>query len=71
MADRLTRISLGFQGGQVLALRIPTDKVDELRQMLQSSQRWHTLAAEDGDAVVDLEQVVYLRVESSDQHVGF
>jgi hypothetical protein len=70
MADR--RAAIGFQGGQVLSLRLPDDQLTSLQQTLRDGrERWHEVEAADGAVLVDLGQVVYLRVESDDQRVGF
>jgi hypothetical protein len=64
------RISIGFQGGQVLALRVPDDQLAALQAALGSGA-WHELQSEDGPVRLDLSQVVYVRAESEDQRVGF
>jgi hypothetical protein len=64
------RISIGFQGGQVLALRVTDDQLKGLQDALGSSA-WHELETEDGPVRLDLSQVVYVRSESEDQRVGF
>jgi len=67
------RAAIGFQGGQVLSLRIGEDKLSELRTALAdgSSGGWREVEASDGAVVLDLSQVVYLRVESDEHRVGF
>ena len=66
------RSSVGFQGGQVLSLRLTQEALDALRAALQEGrERWHEVDATDGAVVLDLGQVVYLRTESDDQRVGF
>ena len=70
MADR--RAAIGFQGGQVLSLRLADEKLNTLQQVLREGrERWHEVEAADGAVVVDLGQVVYLRVESDEHRVGF
>jgi hypothetical protein len=64
------RISIGFQGGQVLALRVPDDQLSALHAALGSGA-WHELQSEDGPVRLDLSQVVYVRAEAEDQRVGF
>jgi hypothetical protein len=64
------RISIGFQGGQVLALRVTEDQLKGLQDALGSGA-WHELKSEDGPVRLDLSQVVYVRSESEDQRVGF
>ena len=67
------RAAIGFQGGQVLSLRITEEKLTELRTALAdgASGGWHEAEAEDGSVLINLEQVIYLRVESDEHRVGF
>lgn len=66
------RAGIGFQGGQVLALRLGEEDLTKLRSTLQSaSARWYEVQAVDGAVLIDLEQVVFLRVESDDHRIGF
>jgi hypothetical protein len=70
MADR--RAAIGFQGGQVLSLRLADEMLRTLQQVLREGrERWHEVEAADGAVLVDLGQVVYLRVESDEHRVGF
>lgn len=64
------RVSIGFQGGQVLALRVGEEQLKALHKALGSSG-WHELETEDGPVRLDLAQVVYARVEDDDSRVGF
>ncbi len=64
------RVSVGFQGGQVLALRVSDEQLKTLHKSLGSSG-WHELETEDGPVRLDLAQVVYVRVEGDDSRVGF
>jgi hypothetical protein len=70
MATSPRRVSVGFQGGQVLALRISDEQLKALHKALGSSG-WHELETEDGPVRLDLAQVVYVRVEGDDSRVGF
>ncbi|HKH18985.1 MAG TPA: hypothetical protein VKA57_15765 [Solirubrobacteraceae bacterium] len=67
------RAAIGFQGGQVLSLRITEENLTRLRQALAngSGGGWQEVEATDGAVVLDLAQVVYLRVESDEHRVGF
>ena len=67
------RAAIGFQGGQVLSLRISEEHLAELRQALSRGNAggWREVEAADGAVVLDLGEVVYLRVESDEQRVGF
>jgi hypothetical protein len=63
-------VSIGFQGGQVLALRAGDEQLDALRRALGGGG-WHDLASEDGPVRLDLAQIVYVQAEGDAQHVGF
>jgi hypothetical protein len=66
------RVSIGFQGGQVLAMRISEDELKSLNRALEDGrQRWHDLVAHDGTVRIDLGQVVYVRTDTEDAQVGF
>ena len=66
------RAAIGFQGGQVLSLRLAEEALTDLRGALaQAGSGWREVEAIDGAVVLDLAQVVYLRVESDEHRVGF
>jgi hypothetical protein len=73
------RAAIGFQGGQVLSLRITEEHLASLREALAQggnggkggNDGWREVEATDGAVVLDLAQVVYLRVESDEHRVGF
>ena len=70
--NAVRRTAVGFQGGQVLSLRIPEEALDSLRETLkEGKERWVEVEAADGAVLVDVGQVVYLRVESDEQRIGF
>ena len=64
------QISIGFQGGQVLSLRVSDEQLKALQKALGDAG-WHELASEEGPVRLDLGQVVYVRSESDDLRVGF
>ena len=64
------RVTIGFQGGQVLALRLADDQLKALNKAL-GSVGWHEIESEDGPVRVDVAQVVYLSAEGDDLRVGF
>jgi len=66
------RTAVGFQGGQVLSLRLSDEVLNSFRDTLkQGKERWLEVEASDGAVLVDIGQVVYLRVESDEQRIGF
>ena len=64
------RVSVGFQGGQVLALRVTAEQLQRLHAALGGGG-WHELGTEDGPVRLDLAQVVYVRSETDEPRVGF
>jgi hypothetical protein len=70
--NAVRRSAIGFQGGQVLSLRVTEDALNSLRETLKEGrERWLEIEAADGAVLVDIGQVVYLRVESDEHRVGF
>lgn len=67
----MERISIGFVGGGGLALRIPDEALAALRGALPSGEGWHDVETDEGTVSVRLDQVVYLRTESTESKVGF
>jgi hypothetical protein len=65
-----SRLSIGFQGGQVLAVRLSEQQLRELEKAL-GSQGWHEILSEDGPVRIDLGQVVYVTSETEEPRVGF
>ena len=71
-SNAVRRTALGFQGGQVLSLRLPEEVLESLRSSLrEGKERWLEVEAADGAVLVDAGQVVYLRVESDEHRIGF
>jgi hypothetical protein len=72
MSTPVRRGAIGFQGGQVLSIKLPDTELEKLRDVLREGrERWHEVEAVDGAVLVDLGQVVYLRVDSDEHRVGF
>jgi hypothetical protein len=64
------RANIGFQGGQVLAVKLTDDELEKLNKAL-GSVGWHETHSEDATIRVDLSQVVYVSAESDEPRVGF
>jgi len=71
MPGGLRRISIGFHGGQVLALRVGDEQLAALNQALVSGSGWHDVDGEDGPVRLDLGEVVYVSADKDESHVGF
>lgn len=70
MSSPTRRIVVGFQGGQVLELRLSDEQLASLYHALGGGG-WHEIDSEEGAIRVDVSQVCYVRAESHDQRVGF
>jgi hypothetical protein len=73
MAEESRRIDIGFQGGQVLPARVKQTEFDGLRSALsdERAERWFELETQDSRISIDLSQVVYVRIDTDEQRVGF
>ena len=73
MAETPRRIDIGFQGGQVLPVRVSQDVFESFRKALSDSgsERWFDLKTQDSDVHIDLSQVVYARLDTEEHRVGF
>ncbi len=70
--NAVRRTAVGFQGGQVLSLRLTDEALSNLNSTLkEGKERWVEVDASDGAVLIDVGQVVYLRVESDEQRIGF
>lgn len=71
-SNAVRRTAIGFQGGQVLSLKLPEEVLIRLREVLKEGrERWTEIESSDGAVLVDVGQVVYLRVESDEHKIGF
>jgi hypothetical protein len=73
MAEDSKRIDIGFHGGQVLPARVKQSAFDGLRSALsdERAERWFELETQDAKISIDLSQVVYVRIDTDEQRVGF
>lgn len=73
MAEKeLTRIEIGFQGGDVLAVRVPAGEADALDAALRAREDTVCeLSAEDGRFLIALGRVLYVKRYAREARVGF
>ena len=71
--ERPRRADVGFAGGQAIAMRITDKEFKGLHDALASDRgdRWHEVVSDDAVITIDLSQVVYVRRETAESHVGF
>jgi hypothetical protein len=72
MADELTRVEIGFEGGLIVSMRLDRAQWGKLEQALGESERGVvSLAAEETTYLVDLGKLCYLKHERHVARVGF
>lgn len=68
--EKLRRVEVGFDGGQVLAVRIPEKELETLRSSLGGGG-WHRFITDEAEVDVDLQKLVFVRTAGDGQKVGF
>jgi hypothetical protein len=69
MADA-QKVEIGFEGGQVVAVRLDEDELKDLRKQIEKGG-WHDVKTEDGVLSVYVGKVAFLRIDSGEHRVGF
>jgi hypothetical protein len=64
------RVEIGFEGGQVVAVRLGEDELKNLRKQVEKGG-WHDVKTEDGVLSVYLGKIAFLRIDSGEHKVGF
>jgi hypothetical protein len=68
----LARVEIGFQGGEVLAMRVPVEDADALDAAMKArDDSVCELRGEDGRFLVVLSQVLYVKRYAREARVGF
>lgn len=64
------RVEIGFEGGQVVSVRLADEELRDLRQRVERGG-WYDVKTEDGVLAVYLGKVSFLRIDSGEHRVGF
>jgi hypothetical protein len=67
-------IEIGFSGGGSTGIAVPDDKLEAFTKALTDGQsdRWFTVTGSDGgEFLVDLSNVVFVRVGARNRSIGF
>ena len=68
----LSRVEIGFQGGEVVSMRVPVEDADALDKALRAREdAVCELRGEDGRFLVVLSQVLYVKRYAREARVGF
>ncbi len=72
MAEERVRIEVTFEGGHAIGILVPATAADALREALARSQDGvFELEADDGQYLIPLRNVVYVKRFSREAHIGF
>jgi hypothetical protein len=64
------KVEIGFEGGQVISVRLNDDELKELRKQVEKGG-WHDVKTEDGVLALYMGKVSFLRIDSGQHRVGF
>ena len=64
------RISIGFAASPPIALRVSDDELNKLNKAL-GGDGWHEVDGDDGTVRLNLQHVLWVRVERDEHRVGF
>ncbi len=70
MARDIQKVEIGFEGGQVVPVRMDEGELKDLRKQVEKGG-WHDVRTEDGVLSIYLGKVAFLRIAGTDQRVGF
>jgi hypothetical protein len=71
MADESRRVEIGFDGGQVLSLRLTDSQVSKVRDAVRDGQGWHDVETDEGLLSLELGKVVFVRQAGGSHSIGF
>ena len=63
-------VEIGFEGGQVVSVRLADDALKDLRKQLEKGG-WYDVRTEDGVLAIYLGKIAFLRIDSGEHRVGF
>ncbi|MCW3012805.1 MAG: hypothetical protein JWO90_3209 [Solirubrobacterales bacterium] len=64
------RISIGFHASPPLALRVTEEELTSLQGAI-GGDGWHEVSGEDGTVKLNLQHVLWLKVDKDEPRVGF
>ncbi len=64
------RVEIGFEGGQVVSVRLDDDALKDLRKHVEKGG-WYDVRTEDGVLALYLGKVAFLRIDSGEHKIGF
>jgi hypothetical protein len=70
MAADTHRVEIGFEGGQVISVRLSDEALQDLRRQVEQGG-WLDLKTEDGVLALYVGKIAFIRIDSGEHRVGF
>jgi hypothetical protein len=70
-ANNRVRLDIAFEGGQIVGGNVSGEIADGLRAALAGDDVVYDLETDDGNYIIALRKVVYVRRTSRETHIGF
>jgi hypothetical protein len=67
----MNKVSIGFQGGGGLSVRIEDDALRALRDAMKAGDAWVDLDTADGKVSLKTGEVVYVSTDAGQHKIGF
>lgn len=71
MASDAKRVEIGFDGGQVVSVRLAEEGFKSLREAVERNEGWYDLETEEGTFALDLNKLVFVRSAGGSHSIGF
>lgn len=71
MAAERISVEIGFDGGQVIPVKLTEAEVKDLRGVVSRGKSPHELETEEGLLVLDMDKVIFIRISSGAKTIGF
>jgi hypothetical protein len=65
------RVEIGFEGGPVVPVKLDDGQLDGLRKALKNGDSPHEVTSGDETVILDLNKVIFVRIDSNESKVGF
>jgi hypothetical protein len=68
---KLNRVEIGFEGGPVVPARLDDGQLEDLKKALKNGESAHEFTSGDETVLLDLNKVIFVRIDSNESKVGF
>jgi hypothetical protein len=65
------RVEIGFEGGPVVPVKLDDGQLKSLRKALKDGDSPHEVTSGDEILILDLNKVIFVRIDANESKVGF